>query len=331
MTNFGYTLMTEQAGPRELVNHAVAAERMGFDYEVMSDHYFPWLAAQGHAPYAWSVLGAVAHATEQVGLMTYVTCPTIRYHPAVVAQKAATVQLLAEGRFTLGLGSGENLNEHVVGRGWPGIQDRHAMLCEAITIIRKLHTGELVDHHGDHFQVDSARVWDLPEQPVEIGVAVGGGRAIGELAPLADHLVATEPSSELVERWNAVEGAPQVGARARAFGQIPICWDPDQDKAVQRAHEQFRWFAGGWAVNADLPTTAGFDGATQYVRPEDVAASIPCGPDLDAIVESVRPFWEAGFTDVALVQIGGDTQEQFLDEAAGPLLEKLREAAPAGR
>ena len=329
MTNFGYTLMTEQAGPRELVTHAVEAERVGFDFEVMSDHYFPWLSAQGHAPYAWSVLGAVAHATERVGLMTYVTCPTIRYHPALVAQKAATVQLLAEGRFTLGLGSGENLNEHVVGQGWPALQDRQAMLREAIGIIRELHTGELVDHRGEFFQVDSARVWDLPDQPVEIGVAVGGGRAIAELAPLADHLVATEPSAEIVEQWNAVEGAPRVGERARGIGQIPICWDPDRDAAVQRAHEQFRWFAGGWAVNADLPTTAGFDGATQYVRPEDVADSIPCGPDLDAVVEAVKPFWEAGFTDVALVQIGGETQERFLAETAAPLLEKLRAAAPA--
>ena len=327
MTSFGYTLMTEQAGPRELVAHAVDAERVGFDFEVMSDHYFPWLAAQGHAPYAWSVLGAVAHATERVGLMTYVTCPTMRYHPAVVAQKAATLQLLAEGRFTLGLGSGENLNEHVVGRGWPAVQDRQAMLREAIEIIRRLHTGELVDHRGEYFQVDSARVWDLPDRPVEIGVAVGGERAIGELAPLADHLVATEPSRELVEQWNATEGAPRLGERGRAIGQIPICWDPDREAAVQRAHEQFRWFAGGWAVNADLPTTAGFEGATQYVRPEDVAASIPCGPDLDAIVEAVRPFWEAGFTDVALVQIGGESQDAFLDEVAGPLLEKLREAA----
>ena len=164
MTDFGYTLMTEQTGPRELVDHAVRAEGAGFDFEVMSDHYFPWLSAQGHAPYAWSVLGAVAHATERVGLMTYVTCPTIRYHPAVVAQKAATVQLLAEGRFTLGLGSGENLNEHVVGQGWPALNERQAMLREAIEIIRELHTGELVDHQGDYFQVDSARIWDLPEQ-----------------------------------------------------------------------------------------------------------------------------------------------------------------------
>jgi G6PDH family F420-dependent oxidoreductase len=327
MTNFGYTLMTEQSGPRELVEYAVEAEQVGFDFEVMSDHYFPWLSSQGHAPYAWSVLGAVAHATSHVGLMTYVTCPTIRYHPAVVAQKAATVQLLAEGRFTLGLGTGENLNEHVVGQGWPALQDRQAMLHEAIEIIRALHTGELVDHRGEFTWKNSPRIWDLPEHPVEIGVAIGGDRAIAELAPLADHLIATEPDADLVEDWNATDGAPKIGDRARAVGQVPICWDPDKDAAVQRAHDQFRWFAGGWSVNADLPTTAGFAGATQYVRPEDVAASIPCGPDLDAIVESVRPFWDAGHTDVALVQIGGDTQERFLAEAAGPLLEKLRKAS----
>src|SRR5690349_9720377 len=157
MTRFGYTLMTEQAAPRQLVRDAADAERAGFDFEVSSDHYFPWLSAQGHAPYAWTVLGAVAHATERVDLMTYVTCPTIRYHPAIVAQKAATLQILAEGRFTLGLGTGENLNEHVVGQGWPALAERQQMLREAVEIIRELHTGELVDHSGDFFQVDSAR------------------------------------------------------------------------------------------------------------------------------------------------------------------------------
>ena len=324
MTNFGYTLMTEQTGPRELVDHAVAAEEAGFDFEVMSDHYFPWLSAQGHAPYAWSVLGAVAHATRRVGLMTYVTCPTIRYHPAVVAQKAATVQLLAEGRFTLGLGSGENLNEHVVGQGWPGIKDRQAMLREAIAIIRELHTGEMVDYRGDYFEVDSARIWDLPEQPVDIAVAVAGDRGIDEFARVADHLIGVEPDENLISAWNGTDGAPRIGDRARAVGQIPISWDPDKDTAVKRAHEQFRWFAGGWAVNADLPTTAGFAGATQFVRPEDVASAFACGPDLDEIVETVRPFWEAGFSDVALVQIGGETQERFLEEVSGPLLEMLR-------
>ncbi len=327
-TRFGYTLMTEQTGPKELVRDAAHAESVGFDFEVMSDHYFPWLAAQGHAPYAWSVLGAVAHVTSRVELMTYVTCPTMRYHPAVVAQKAATVQLMSDGRFVLGLGSGENLNEHVVGTDWPTVATRQDMLVEAIEIIRRLHEGGLVDHRGEFFEVASARIWDLPDEPVPLALAVSGDASIQRLAPLADHLVAVEPDAELVSAWNGTEGAPRIGSPARAIGQIPICWDPDEAAAVERAHEQFRWFAGGWAVNADLPTTAGFAGATQFVRPEDVADNIPCGPDLDKIVDAVSAFWDAGFTDVALVQVGGDTQERFLDEAAGPLLEKLRAAAP---
>ena len=328
MTRFGYTLMTEQSGPRELVRYAVAAEEVGFDFEVSSDHYSPWLTEQGHAPHAWTVLGAVAQATSRVGLMTYVTCPTMRYHPAVVAQKAATLQILADGRFTLGLGSGENLNEHVVGEGWPAIQDRHHMLAEAVGIIRSLHTGELVDFRGDYFQVDSARVWDVPDEGVEIGVAVAGERAIERFAPLGDHLIGVEPEASLVEAWNAVDGAKRVGSDARAIGQIPICWDPDQDTAVKKAHEQFRWFGGGWQVNADLPTPAGFAGATQFVRPEDVADAIPCGPDLDGVVEAASAYWKAGFTDIAIVQIGDDGQDRFLAEAAGPLLDKLRDAAP---
>jgi alkanesulfonate monooxygenase SsuD/methylene tetrahydromethanopterin reductase-like flavin-dependent oxidoreductase (luciferase family) len=232
MTSIGYTLMTEQSGPKELVTWAIGAERAGFDFEVMSDHYFPWADEQGHAPYAWTVLGAVAQVTSRVDLMTYVTCPMFRYHPAVVAQKAATLQIVSDGRFTLGLGSGENLNEHVTGDGWPPVSVRHEMLDEAIQVIRS------------------------------------------------------------------------------------------------RAHEQFRWFAGGWKVNAELPGTSGFSGATQFVRAEDVAEAIPCGPDVEPIVESFSAFWDAGYTDVSLVQIGGDAQAEFLEFAETDLLPALREAAP---
>ena len=329
MTRFGYTLMTEQSGPKQLVGYAQRAEEVGFDFEVSSDHYSPWLTEQGHAPYAWTVLGAVAQVTERVDLMTYVTCPILRYHPAVVAQKAATLQLLSDGRFTLGLGSGENLNEHVVGEGWPAVGVRQEMLVEAIEIIRALHGGELVDYRGDHFDVESARIWDVPEQGVDLAVAVSGERSIERFAPLADHLVAVEPRADLVEDWNGVDGVAKIGDGARAIGQIPICWGPDAEEAKTLAHEQFRWFAGGWKVNSDLPTPAGFSGASQFVRPEDVADQIPCGPDLDAVVEAVSDFWEAGFTDVALVQVGDRHQQRFLDEAAGPLLEKLRAAAPS--
>jgi G6PDH family F420-dependent oxidoreductase len=328
MTNFGYTLMTEQSGPKQLVDYAVSAEHLGFDFEVSSDHYSPWLSAQGHAPNAWTVLGAVAHATERVELLTYVTCPTIRYHPAIVAQQAATVQILADGRFTLGVGSGENLNEHVVGQGWPTVKRRQDMLREAIQIIRELFTGEVVDWKGDYFEVDSARLWDIPDIPVAIAAAVSGERSVETFSPLADHLIAVEPDKELVDGWHSARRGTGLPGDSRVIGQIPICWDADKDVAVARAHDQFRWFAGGWAVNSDLPTTAGFAGATQFVRPEDVASSIPCGPDLDAIVDAVRKYWEAGFTDIALVQVGDEGQDRFLKEAAQPLLEKLRSAAP---
>jgi G6PDH family F420-dependent oxidoreductase len=323
MTRFGYTLMTEQSGPRDLVGYAVAAEEAGFDFEVSSDHYAPWLTSQGHAPYAWSVLGAVAQATSRVELATYVTCPIIRYHPAVVAQKAATLQLLSEGRFILGLGSGENLNEHITGEGWPPIAQRQDMLIEAATIIRELQSGELVTWEGDYFRVDSARVWDAPDGGVPIAIAVSGEKSVAQFAQLADHLVAVEPEPDLIKAWDQQKGSDN----SRKIGQVPICWDSDEQRAIKRAHDQFRWFGGGWAVNADLPTPAGFEGASSFVRPEDIAEQIPCGPDLDAVVQAVQPFWEAGFTDVAIVQVGDEGQAEFLDQAAKPLLEKLRRAA----
>ena len=326
MTRFGYTLMTEQSGPKDLVRYSIAAERLGFDFEVSSDHYFPWLDAQGHAPYAWTLLGAVARATQTVELMTYVTCPTLRYHPAVVAQKAATLGVLSDGRFQLNVGAGENLNEHVVGERWPAVGERQGMLEEAVEIIRALLTGERVNYSGEFFQVDSAKVWDLPEKPVQIGAAVSGPDSIARFAALADHLVAVEPDADAIQAWDQARAAN--APESRKIGQVPICWDPDEDAAVARAHEQFRWFAGGWKVNADLPTTEAFDAASQFVRPEDVAQQIACGPDLDAIVESVSAYWKAGFTDVAIVQVGDQGQDDFLATAAGPLLERLRSAAP---
>jgi G6PDH family F420-dependent oxidoreductase len=320
MTSFGYTLMTEQSGPRELVGHASAAEQAGFDFEVMSDHYFPWLDEMGHSAYAWSVLGAVSQVTDRVELMTYVTCPTMRYHPAVVAQKAATVDLLSDGRFTLGLGAGENLNEHVVGRGWPPVNVRHEMLLEAVEIITALFGGGYVDYKGEHFRVDSAKLWDLPVTPVPIGVAVSGEQSVRAFAPLVDHLIAVEPKAELVSLWDEQDR----DRPSRKIGQLPVCWGPDRDACVARAHELFRWFGGGWKVNAELPGTAGFAGASQFVTEDDVAESIPCGPDLDGIVQAVREFEDAGFTDVALVQIGDESQRDFLGVAEKELLPALR-------
>ncbi|MFG2644884.1 LLM class F420-dependent oxidoreductase [Streptomyces sp. NPDC048370] len=320
MVRIGYTMMTEQAGPRELVSHVVAAERAGFDFSVISDHSFPWLDSQGHAPYAWSVLGAAAQATSRIPLMTFVTCPTFRYHPAVIAQKAATMQLLCEGRFRLGLGSGENLNEHIVGTGWPAAHVRLEMLEEAVGLIRELFDGRYVSHHGTYFDVENAKIWDLPPTPPPIGIAVSGERSCEVAGRLADVLVAVDPDESLLRAFVAHGGGGKP-----SVGQLPVCYDPDRATAVDRAHAQFRWSLGGWEVNAELPGPAGFARATAHTRPEDVAEAIPCGDDVQAFVEAVRAYVDAGFTEVALVQIGGDRQQPFLDWAETKLLPGLRD------
>jgi G6PDH family F420-dependent oxidoreductase len=321
MVQIGYTMMTEHAGPRELVGHLVQAEEAGFDFSVTSDHYFPWLRSQGHSSYAWSLLGAAAQATRRIPLMTYVTCPTMRYHPAVVAQKAATMQELSEGRFRLGLGSGENLNEHVVGRRWPTADVRHEMFQEAVEIIRALFDGGHVNYRGKHFDVESAKLWDLPDSPPPIGMAVSGERSCALAGRFADLVIATEPKPDLLAAFDRHGGAgkPRVG-------QLPVCYDPDRETAIRRAHDQFRWFGLGWKVNSELPHPDSFAAATQFVTPDDVAGSIPCGDDPDAFVEAVRPYAEAGFTEIALVQIGGESQPAFLDWSEKTLLPALRAA-----
>jgi len=236
-----------------------------------------------------------------------------------VAQKAATLAQLADGRFLLGLGSGENLNEHVVGRGWPSVTVRHEMLQEALTIIRRLLDGEDVTFDGKHFQVDSARLYDPPPSWLPMGVAVSGAGSIGRFAQSSDAMIAVQPDARLVRDFDAITqiSLPKVG-------QQPICWDPDPDEAVRRAHAQFRWFGGGWKVNAELPGPSGFAAATKYVGPPDVADAIPCGPDTAAHVAALRPWAEAGFSHVALVQVGGESQPAFLDYARAELLPALR-------
>ncbi|MFZ1925197.1 MAG: TIGR03557 family F420-dependent LLM class oxidoreductase, partial [Solirubrobacteraceae bacterium] len=204
MTRFGYTMMCEQSPPDALVRDVLAAEHAGFDFSVISDHYQPWLAAQGHSPYAWAVLGAAAQATERIPLMSFVTCPTLRYHPAVVAQKAATVQILSGNRFRLGLGAGESLNEHVAGKRWPAVAERHRMLSEAIDVITALFDQKgTVNYHGQHFQVDSAQLWDQPDQRVPIGVAVSGVDSCRLAGAKADLMIATEPKSQLGQLFDA--------------------------------------------------------------------------------------------------------------------------------
>jgi G6PDH family F420-dependent oxidoreductase len=319
MTLIGYTMMCEQAGPTQLVRDVALAEEAGLDFAVISDHYFPWFESQGHSPYAWSVLGAAAQATEHIPLMTYVTCPTRRYHPAVVAQKAATMQLLSDGRFTLGLGAGENLNEHVVGGEWPIASVRHEMLDEAVRIIRALLDGETVTHRGKHFHVESAKLWDWPDSPPAIGIAVSGPESCRLAGRDADVMIATEPRVELGAMFDAAGGAgkPRVG-------QIALSYDVNEQLAIKRAMEQFRWFTGSWRVNAELPLPASFADASKTVREEDVTAQMPCGPDLERHIAGIRAFESAGFTHLALVQVGGETQEEFISWAATELLPALR-------
>jgi G6PDH family F420-dependent oxidoreductase len=319
VTRFGYTMMCEQAPPDQLVRDVRRADEAGFDFSVISDHYAPWLETQGHSGYAWSILGAAAHATDRIGLMSYVTCPILRYHPVVVAQKAATVQILSGGRFRLGLGAGENLNEHVVGKRWPAVGVRHEMLSEAIDVISALFDGGNVNHRGKYFDAESARLWDLPETRVPVAVAVSGEASCSLAGRKADIMVATEPKLELGRMFDAAGGVgkPRVG-------QIALAYYPDRETAVQRAHDQFRWFGLGWKVNADLPGPSSFEAATQFVSPEEVGEQISCGPDLEEHVEAIRSFLDADFTEVALVQIGGDQQEPFIDWAQEKLLPALR-------
>jgi len=321
VTQFGYTMMCEQSRPDQLVDDVQRAERAGFDFSVISDHFQPWLASQAHSGYAWSILGAAAQATEQIGLMSYVTCPTLRYHPAIVAQKAATVQILSGNRFRLGLGAGENLNEHVVGRRWPSVGVRHEMLSEAVDVIAGLFDNDsgTINYRGEYFDIESAKLWDLPGERVPIGIAVSGRDSCELAGRKADMMIAVEPDAELGELFDAAGGAgkPRVG-------QVALAYDEDRNAAIQRAYEQFRWFGLGWKVNADLPNPDSFEGATQFVTAEQVAEALSCGPDVDDHVEAIEPFIEAGFDEVAIVQIGAEHQEHFTTWAERELLPALR-------
>lgn len=223
------------------------------------------------------------------------------------------------GRFTLGLGAGENLNEHVTGGGWPPANVRHAMLVEAVEIIRALLEGDYVSYRGEYFEVDSAKLWDAPGSPPPLAIAASGSQSCRLAALLGDALIAVEPDAGLVRQFTE-EG----GAGKRIVGQLPLCYDEDRDRAIERAHRLFRWFDGGWKVNAELPGTDAFAAASSHVRPEDVAKNIPCGSDVDEVVRAVQSFTEAGFTDVALVQIGGKDQQPFVRWADDVLLPALR-------
>lgn len=319
MTQFGYTAMCEQTPVRQLVTDLVAAEEAGFDFSVMSDHYFPWVEDQGHSGYAWSVLGAAAQATGRLPLMTFVTCPSFRYHPAVVAQKAATMGVLSGGRFTLGLGAGENLNEHVIGGGWPSARVRHERLGEAVEIIRGLMSGDYFSFRGQHFEVERAKLYDLPDTPVPIGIAVSGPESVRLAAGHADCMIATEPDGALVDAFDRAGGPGRP-----KYGQVPLCYDRDEGAARARAARLWRWAMPGWHVMSELPEPRSFEAASATVTEDDISELVPCGPDTGRHVQAVQKFIDAGFTHIALAGVGGDQQDTFLDWARGELLPALR-------
>ncbi|WP_380165052.1 TIGR03557 family F420-dependent LLM class oxidoreductase [Jannaschia sp. R86511] len=313
----GFKLATEGHGPAELVELGKHAERAGFDFVELSDHFHPWLEEQGHSPFTWTVLGALAQATDRIGLATGVTCPTMRYHPAVVAQAAATTALLSEGRFVLGIGSGERLNEHVVGQGYPAVHHRQRMMREALEIIRLLFQGGYRSYDGQYLQLEDARLFDLPETPPLIAVAAGGPAAARVAAELGDGLFATEPDPGLVEAFR------EAGGSGPRYAEVPIAFAPTVEAAAEEAMRTSRWTLGGWKVMAELPNPVNFDAASSTVRPDDITGQFSCGPDMDQHLDKARPFAEAGFDRLVLMDVGPDPHA-FLDAASDGLLDRVR-------
>lgn len=298
---YGYTLFCENNDPKSLVEQAVMAEQAGFDFLVISDHYHPWLPEHQHSGFAWSILGAVAQATSSIKLATMVTCPIMRYHPAIIAQAAATIAVLSDGRFTLGLGAGERLNEHIVGGGWPAVHERHQMLHEAIELIRQLWKGEYTFYQGEYYCVEDAKIFDLPASPIDMFVAAGGKNAATLAADLRTGLCATEPSKDIISTFAQKGGNPE-----NTWAQTVISWAPDEQSGLKTAHEQFRFAAGGWKVQAELPNPINFDAATKNVRPEDLAESISAGPHASVHAKAVKKYLDAGYRNMAVVYPGED-------------------------
>jgi G6PDH family F420-dependent oxidoreductase len=318
----GYKLATEAFGPKELIRQAVLAEQAGFDFVEMSDHYHPWLEAQGHSAFTWSLLSAIAMKTERIGLATGVTCPSVRYHPAIIAQAAATLAIISDGRFTLGAGAGERLNEHVVGLGFPARRVRHERLREALEIIRLLWQGGYRSYEGKYLQLEDARVFDLPDELPVIAVAAGGPEAAKIAAELGDGLFATEPDGDLVGTWQ------RLGGHGPVYGEVPLAWAPDEDTAVRAVLEKNSFALTGWKVMAELPNPVNFEAATASIGPEQVREQFACGPDAKRHLQVARQFADAGFDHLVAMNAGPDP-DGFMDFFAGELAAPLRALTPA--
>ncbi len=318
----GYKLATEAFDPKEIIRQAVLAEQAGFDFVEMSDHYHPWHDAQGHSGFTWSMLAAIAAKTERIGLATGVTCPSVRYHPAIIAQAAATMAIISDGRFTLGVGAGERLNEHVVGTGFPGAHVRHERFREALEIIRLLWQGGYRSYQGKYLQLEDARVFDLPDEQPVIAVAASGPESARLAADLGDGLFATEPDADLVSTWQ------QLGGRGPAYAEVPLAWASDEDTAAKAVLEKTRFALTGWKVMAELPNPVNFDAATASFTASQVKEQFACGPDARRHLEVARPYADAGFDHLVTMNAGPDP-DGFMDFFARELAEPLRALSPA--
>lgn len=297
MAEIGFFLSSEEHGPSELVGQARLAEASGFASVLISDHYHPWIDRQGESPFVWSVIGAIAAAT-RLRVTTGVTCPTMRVHPAVIAQAAATAALLCEGRFALGLGSGEALNEHILGDHWPPAPVRLEMLAEAIEVLRALWTGENLSHRGRHFTVENARIYSRPSEPPPIYVSGFGPRATELAARAGDGFVNVVPEGDALERYR------KAGGKGPAIANVKVCYDPDEAAARKLASALWPTSALPGQLNQELAVPAHFEQAVQLVTEDQVAASITCGPDPERHATAIRDYLEAGYDEVYVGQVG---------------------------
>src|SRR5918998_3560501 len=234
----GYAISSEEHLPNDIVRHAQLAEDAGFPFALISDHFHPWVDAQGHSPFVWSVIGGIAHVTERLRLGTGVTCPTIRIHPAIIAQAAATCAEMMPGRFFLGVGTGENLNEHILGDRWPEVDVRLEMLEEAVEVMRSLWSGSLSSHHGHHYTVENARIFDVPDEPPPIAVAASGTKAVELAGRIGDGLVSLAPEEGILERFDQAGGAGKP-----RYAEVGVCWHPEEKTARRMVYEL--WPVGG--------------------------------------------------------------------------------------
>jgi G6PDH family F420-dependent oxidoreductase len=317
MTRFGYFLSSEEFSPLELVDQARMAEDAGFEALWISDHYHPWTDAQGHSGFVWGTIGALSQVTS-LPITTAVTCPSFRLHPAIIAQAAATAAVQTRGRFTLGVGSGEALNEHILGQVWPPTKVRLDMLAEAVEVIRALWTGRRISHQGRYFTVDNARVYTLPDRPPGIYVSGFGPRSAELAGRIGDGFVTTKPDRELVRAFREAGGT----AKPTQAG-FKVCWSPDRDQAVKLATERWAVEALPGELNQVLPQPAHFEQAASLVTDTMVAAQVPCGDDVEAHVNAARAYLNAGFDEVYVNQIGPN-QRGFFDFWRREVLPELR-------